>query len=122
MSLLKTLFIIISIYIQIALFKCDSLESLTQLLKDIQSGAAAQNATGSLTKTAYTKQLRPRGDNINETLTITVGLKLNQNVSLDERNQILTTNLYVFFEWNDPRLQWEKNNYDDCETITVSAS
>ena len=43
-------------------------------------------------------------------------------MSLDERNQILTTNLYVFFEWNDKRLKWNISNYGNTEAISVPAN
>ena len=49
-------------------------------------------------------------------------LALKQIVSLDEKNQILTTSFDILLNWNDPRLKWDPSSYKNITTIMVPAS
>ncbi|XP_028322142.1 neuronal acetylcholine receptor subunit alpha-10-like [Gouania willdenowi] len=69
----------------------------------------------------YTNALRPVEDTdyiINVTLQIT----LSQIIDMDERNQILTTYLWVRQVWMDAFLTWKKEEYDGLDTIRIPSS
>ncbi|XP_041364592.1 neuronal acetylcholine receptor subunit alpha-10-like isoform X2 [Gigantopelta aegis] len=55
----------------------------------------------------------------NETLTINYGLSLIQILDLDERNQILSTNVWASYSWTDMYLAWNSTSYDNITTIRV---
>ncbi|XP_029956936.1 neuronal acetylcholine receptor subunit alpha-10-like [Salarias fasciatus] len=69
----------------------------------------------------YTNALRPVEDTdyiINVTLQIT----LSQIIDMDERNQILSTYLWVRQVWMDAFLTWKKEDYDGLDTIRIPSS
>uniref|UniRef100_A0A3P8S4S9 Cholinergic receptor, nicotinic, alpha 10b n=1 Tax=Amphiprion percula TaxID=161767 RepID=A0A3P8S4S9_AMPPE len=69
----------------------------------------------------YTNALRPVEDTdyiINVTLQIT----LSQIIDMDERNQILTTYLWIRQVWMDAYLTWRKEDYDGLDTIRIPSS
>uniref|UniRef100_A0A3Q0SQK9 Cholinergic receptor, nicotinic, alpha 10a n=1 Tax=Amphilophus citrinellus TaxID=61819 RepID=A0A3Q0SQK9_AMPCI len=69
----------------------------------------------------YTNALRPVEDTdyiINVTLQVT----LSQIIDMDERNQILTTYLWVRQVWMDAFLTWKKEDYDGLDTIRIPSS
>ncbi|XP_069000052.1 neuronal acetylcholine receptor subunit alpha-10-like [Embiotoca jacksoni] len=69
----------------------------------------------------YTNALRPVEDTdyiINVTLQIT----LSQIIDMDERNQILTTYLWIRQVWMDAYLTWKKEDYDGLDTIRIPSS
>uniref|UniRef100_A0A3Q4HV75 Neuronal acetylcholine receptor subunit alpha-9-I-like n=1 Tax=Neolamprologus brichardi TaxID=32507 RepID=A0A3Q4HV75_NEOBR len=71
--------------------------------------------------TNYTNALRPVEDTdyiINVTLQVT----LSQIIDMDERNQILTTYLWVRQVWMDAFLTWKKEDYDGLDTIRIPSS
>ncbi|KAL8563794.1 hypothetical protein ACOMHN_058652 [Nucella lapillus] len=55
----------------------------------------------------------------NDTITIKYGLSLIQILDLDERNQILTTNVWATYQWNDMYLNWTKENYGNITKVRV---
>ncbi|KAK7112949.1 acetylcholine receptor subunit alpha-type acr-16-like [Littorina saxatilis] len=55
----------------------------------------------------------------NDTITIKYGLSLIQILDLDERNQILTTNVWATYNWNDMHLNWSKEEYGNITKVRV---
>ncbi|XP_050394708.1 neuronal acetylcholine receptor subunit beta-3 isoform X2 [Patella vulgata] len=55
----------------------------------------------------------------NDTLVISYGLSLIQILDLDERNQVLSTNVWATYNWNDMYLKWDADNYSGIHTIRV---
>ncbi|XP_025109822.1 acetylcholine receptor subunit alpha-like isoform X3 [Pomacea canaliculata] len=55
----------------------------------------------------------------NDTITISYGLSLIQIMDLDERNQILTTNVWATYNWNDMYLRWNLEEYGNITTVRV---
>ena len=56
-------------------------------------------------------------------LYIYLKLSLRQLISLEERNQIMTTSFFLMLSWNDPRLSWDPAQYNDSrEIITNNAN
>jgi hypothetical protein len=95
---------------------------INSILTDIMNGVAPIGNNNSHIKdqVEYNSKLRPTGliglnDNVNEngSLIINSTIKLNQIVSFDERNQILTTSFYLLISWQDPRLMWNPTEYNN---------
>ncbi|CAF4097839.1 unnamed protein product, partial [Rotaria magnacalcarata] len=57
---------------------------------------------------SYNKLIRPIKNN-SEKLTVYLGLRLTQLLDVDEKNQIMTSNVWLKQEWYDDKLRWEPN-------------
>ncbi|KAK1887105.1 Neuronal acetylcholine receptor subunit beta-4 [Dissostichus eleginoides] len=66
----------------------------------------------------YNKLIRPA---INKTqqVTISIQVSLAQLISINEREQIMTTNLWLFQEWNDYRLRWDPEKYEGIKKLRI---
>jgi hypothetical protein len=51
-----------------------------------------------------------------------LGLKLSQIADVDERNQIMTTNVWVRHEWYDVKLKWDPLSYANITKIKIPSS
>nr|XP_022334781.1 acetylcholine receptor subunit alpha-like 1 [Crassostrea virginica] len=58
----------------------------------------------------YSKLIRPTGNNTVQ-LTVKLGMRLSQLLDVDEKNQIMTTSVWLRQEWVDPRLRWDPLSY-----------
>lgn len=56
----------------------------------------------------------------NDTIVIKYGLSLIQILDLDERNQILSTNVWATYTWNDMYLQWNESEYGNITNVRVN--
>merc|ERR1719422_2874142 len=67
---------------------------------------------------SYQKLERPV---INESNAVTVklGLTLQQIMDVDEKNQILTTNVWLNLEWTDSNMRWNVSEYNNVKDIRV---
>uniref|UniRef100_UPI00398F0419 acetylcholine receptor subunit epsilon isoform X2 n=1 Tax=Pristiophorus japonicus TaxID=55135 RepID=UPI00398F0419 len=68
--------------------------------------------------TNYDKRIRPAkfyGDIIDVTLKLT----LTNLISLNEKEETLTTNVWVEIQWNDYRLAWNKSEYDGIDLVRI---
>ncbi|CAF0826925.1 unnamed protein product [Rotaria sp. Silwood1] len=69
----------------------------------------------------YVPEARP----VINTTTVTivdVGLTIIQVMSLDEQNQVMTTNVQVTLKWQDEHLKWLPSDYNDQNHTVFSAS
>ncbi|KAK3507444.1 hypothetical protein QTP70_020637, partial [Hemibagrus guttatus] len=66
----------------------------------------------------YSKALRPVEDT-DKALNVTLQITLSQIKDMDERNQVLTTYLWVRQIWHDAYLRWDKDEYDGLEVIRI---
>uniref|UniRef100_A0A8C1BX60 Cholinergic receptor nicotinic alpha 9 subunit n=1 Tax=Cyprinus carpio carpio TaxID=630221 RepID=A0A8C1BX60_CYPCA len=66
----------------------------------------------------YSNALRPVEDT-DKTLNVTLQITLSQIKDMDERNQVLTTYLWVRQIWHDAYLRWDKDEYDGLEVIRI---
>ncbi|KAL4655659.1 neuronal acetylcholine receptor subunit alpha-4-like [Arapaima gigas] len=66
----------------------------------------------------YNKLSRPVA-NISEVVLVRFGLSIAQLVDVDEKNQMMTTNVWMKHEWNDYRLQWNPQRYDNITSIHI---
>ncbi|CAL8329957.1 unnamed protein product [Lota lota] len=68
----------------------------------------------------YNKMIRP-AVNKSQQVTISIQVSLSQLISVNEREQIMTTNLWLFQEWNDYRLSWDPEKYEGLKKLRIPA-
>ncbi|XP_068444743.1 neuronal acetylcholine receptor subunit beta-3a isoform X2 [Clinocottus analis] len=66
----------------------------------------------------YQKWVRPVLHS-NDTITVCFGLKISQLVDVDEKNQLMTTNVWLWQEWVDLKLKWNPDDYGGITSIRV---
>ncbi|XP_026059840.1 neuronal acetylcholine receptor subunit beta-2 [Carassius auratus] len=66
----------------------------------------------------YNKLIRPA---VNKSQQVTIGIKVSlaQLISVNEREQIMTTNVWLTQEWNDYRLVWDPNEYEGIKKLRI---
>ncbi|OXB82425.1 UNVERIFIED_CONTAM: hypothetical protein H355_000683 [Colinus virginianus] len=71
--------------------------------------------------TNYNRHLRPalRGDQV---IDVTLKLTLTNLISLNEREETLTTNVWIEMQWSDYRLRWDPEKYDDIQQLRVPST
>ncbi|XP_068436537.1 neuronal acetylcholine receptor subunit alpha-10 [Clinocottus analis] len=69
----------------------------------------------------YTNALRPVEDT-DHIINVTLQITLSQIIDMDERNQILTTYLWIRQVWMDAYLTWKTEDYDGLDTIRIPSS
>ncbi|XP_064815708.1 neuronal acetylcholine receptor subunit alpha-9-I-like, partial [Oncorhynchus masou masou] len=69
----------------------------------------------------YSSALRPVEDT-DKTLNVTLQITLSQIKDMDERNQVLTTYLWIRQTWFDAYLKWDKEEYDGLEVIRIPSN
>ncbi|XP_058860046.1 neuronal acetylcholine receptor subunit alpha-4-like isoform X1 [Acipenser ruthenus] len=68
--------------------------------------------------TAYNKLSRPVA-NISDVVLVRFGLSIAQLIDVDEKNQMMTTNVWVKQEWHDYKLQWNPLEYENVTSIRI---
>lgn len=71
-----------------------------------------------LLKRSYNKLIRPVS-NSSDKLIVKMGIRLSQLIDIDEKNQIMTTNVWLRQEWYDQGLVWNPVEYNGIKTIEV---
>ncbi|XP_051908037.1 neuronal acetylcholine receptor subunit alpha-4-like [Hippocampus zosterae] len=66
----------------------------------------------------YNKWSRPVA-NISDVVIVKFGLAMAQLIDVDEKNQMMTTNVWLKQEWNDYKLGWRPSDYDNVTSIRV---
>ncbi|KAF4796071.1 Acetylcholine receptor subunit gamma [Turdus rufiventris] len=68
----------------------------------------------------YNRDLRPaRGDEI---IDVSLKLTLTNLISLNEREETLTTNVWIEMQWTDYRLSWDPKKYDNIQLLRVPST
>ncbi|XP_019358649.1 PREDICTED: acetylcholine receptor subunit gamma [Gavialis gangeticus] len=69
----------------------------------------------------YDRSLRParREEDI---IDVSLKLTLTNLISLKEREEMLTTNIWIEMQWRDYRLQWDKEKYDNISLLRVPST
>ncbi|KAI9519100.1 Neuronal acetylcholine receptor subunit alpha-9-I [Dissostichus eleginoides] len=90
------------------------------LLVQVSHGAQGQYARKLLTDLMedYSNALRPVEDT-DAALNVSLQITLSQIKDMDEKNQVLTTYLWIRLVWHDAYLKWDKEDYDDLEMINI---
>ncbi|KAK3569312.1 hypothetical protein QTP86_026540 [Hemibagrus guttatus] len=71
--------------------------------------------------TGYNKVVRPV-NHFKEAVEVTVGLQLIQLISVDEVNQIVTTNVRLKQQWKDVNLHWNPEEYGGIKKIRIPST
>ncbi|XP_060560851.1 neuronal acetylcholine receptor subunit beta-3-like, partial [Ruditapes philippinarum] len=66
----------------------------------------------------YENSVRPIY-NSSKAVAVGLGLTLTQILDLDEKNQVLTTNVWMEVEWKDEKLIWDRRDYDGTDNIRI---
>merc|ERR1719495_784034 len=66
----------------------------------------------------YDREVRPVY-NASHPVVVRVGITLTQIFDMDEKNQVLTTNIWLDQEWNDQLLTWSPADFDGIEKMLV---
>uniref|UniRef100_A0A665T0V2 Cholinergic receptor nicotinic alpha 2 subunit n=1 Tax=Echeneis naucrates TaxID=173247 RepID=A0A665T0V2_ECHNA len=66
----------------------------------------------------YRKWTRP-ARNITDVVIVKFGLSIAQLIDVDEKNQMMTTNVWLKQEWTDYKLQWNPSDFDNVTSIRV---
>ncbi|CAK6442362.1 unnamed protein product [Pipistrellus nathusii] len=66
----------------------------------------------------YERWVRPV-ERLSDRISITFGLAISQLVDVDEKNQLMTTNVWLKQEWRDMKLRWNPEDYGGIQAIRV---
>uniref|UniRef100_A0A8C5QFS5 Cholinergic receptor nicotinic alpha 4 subunit n=1 Tax=Leptobrachium leishanense TaxID=445787 RepID=A0A8C5QFS5_9ANUR len=66
----------------------------------------------------YNKWSRPVA-NISDAVLVRFGLSIAQLIDVDEKNQMMTTNVWVKQEWHDYKLRWDPLEYENVTSIRI---
>ncbi|CAF1054129.1 unnamed protein product [Rotaria magnacalcarata] len=66
----------------------------------------------------YEKAVRPIRK-ASDTILLKLGITLTQIMDVDERNQIMTTNIWLDQEWTDEFLRWNPDNYSGLKKLRI---
>ncbi|XP_071840492.1 neuronal acetylcholine receptor subunit alpha-10-like isoform X3 [Apostichopus japonicus] len=69
----------------------------------------------------YNMKVRPVW-NSSDPVNVSLQIAVNQIVEMDEREQILTTNLWIEQHWTDQKLVWDEDDFDGIEEMRIPAS
>ncbi|ESO11890.1 hypothetical protein HELRODRAFT_71773, partial [Helobdella robusta] len=64
----------------------------------------------------YNPLIRPV-KNLNDTVTVKFGMAMIQLINVDEKNQIMKSNVWLRMIWTDYQLQWDPTDYGGITTI-----
>ncbi|KAK1157922.1 neuronal acetylcholine receptor subunit beta-4-like [Acipenser oxyrinchus oxyrinchus] len=71
-----------------------------------------------LSQKRYNKLIRPAINNT-QRVSIQLQVSLAQLISVNEREQIMTTNVWLNQEWDDYRLSWDPSEYDGIDKLRI---
>ncbi|XP_039602859.1 acetylcholine receptor subunit beta-like isoform X2 [Polypterus senegalus] len=69
----------------------------------------------------YNLKVRP-AETVNSRVQVRVGMTLSQLVSLNEKNEEMTTNVFLNLAWTDYRLSWEPSEYDNIQVLRIPST
>lgn len=66
----------------------------------------------------YNKLIRPV-ENSNDTVEVEMGLSFVQLININEKNQVMTSNVWQQFHWKDYQLKWEPAHYGGIDVLRL---
>ncbi|XP_062545006.1 neuronal acetylcholine receptor subunit alpha-7 isoform X4 [Armigeres subalbatus] len=87
-------------------------------IRDSLQGPHEKNLLNKLLNTYNTLE-RPVA-NESESLEVKFGLTLQQIIDVDEKNQLLITNIWLSLEWNDYSLRWNESEYGGVKDLRIT--
>ncbi|XP_041860992.1 neuronal acetylcholine receptor subunit alpha-2-like [Melanotaenia boesemani] len=103
------------------LYQCFSLLFITfptQVCSQVGPRAHAEERLLQNLFANYNKLSRPV-KNTSDTVLVHFGLSIAQLIDVDEKNQMMTTNVWVKQEWNDYKLRWNPEEYENVTSIRI---
>nr|XP_006811726.1 PREDICTED: neuronal acetylcholine receptor subunit alpha-2-like [Saccoglossus kowalevskii] len=101
----------------------DVVRTFPKKLKEIIYEGGHKSAEDELMQflfTNYSKATRPIGKT-NDSVPVQLYMTLNQLIDVDEKNQIITTRIWLYQQWIDSRLTWESNSsYQNLPSLVIS--
>ncbi|XP_059160025.1 acetylcholine receptor subunit alpha-like isoform X2 [Physella acuta] len=97
---------IVELFIVVFIVVCHANENAKRLYDDL------------LRRSGYNKLIRPVGNNTDK-LVVKMGIRLSQLIDIDEKNQIMTTNVWLRQEWTDKKLTWLAAEYGGVDHLYV---
>ncbi|KAG9352991.1 hypothetical protein JZ751_017567 [Albula glossodonta] len=91
---------------------------LTSVSSHVRMKAHAEERLLKTLLTHYNKLSRPVA-NISDVVLVRFGLSIAQLIDVDEKNQMMTTNVWVKQEWNDYKLRWNPQDYDNVTSVRI---
>ncbi|XP_060561240.1 neuronal acetylcholine receptor subunit alpha-10-like [Ruditapes philippinarum] len=91
--------------------------SLTSRFRTVSNISSEQRLMTDLLR-KYENSVRPIY-NSSKAVGVGLGLTLTQILDLDEKNQVLTTNVWMEVEWKDEKLIWDRRDYDGTDNIRI---
>ncbi|KAL8177037.1 UNVERIFIED_CONTAM: Acetylcholine receptor subunit beta [Gekko kuhli] len=71
-------------------------------------------------KQNYSTTVRP-ARSIGDRVSVRVGMSLSQLISVDEKNEQLTTKVYMDLTWTDYRLTWDPADYEGITSVRITS-
>uniref|UniRef100_A0A3B1K5R0 Cholinergic receptor nicotinic alpha 2 subunit n=1 Tax=Astyanax mexicanus TaxID=7994 RepID=A0A3B1K5R0_ASTMX len=97
----------------------DSLSlSPTKVARNLGTHSHAEDELFKKLFIGYNKWSRPV-PNTSDVVIVKFGLSIAQLIDVDEKNQMMTTNVWLKQEWNDYKLRWKPSDYDNVTSIRV---
>ncbi|XP_066220852.1 acetylcholine receptor subunit beta isoform X1 [Saccopteryx leptura] len=86
-------------------------------------GARGSEAEGRLREklfSGYDSSVRP-ARKVGDRVGVRVGLRLAQLISLNEKDEEMSTKVYLDLEWTDYRLSWDPAEHEDIDSLRITA-
>uniref|UniRef100_A0A0N5CG94 Neur_chan_LBD domain-containing protein n=1 Tax=Strongyloides papillosus TaxID=174720 RepID=A0A0N5CG94_STREA len=68
----------------------------------------------------YNHLIRPVPNISTEALEVSFSLAMVLLINVDEKNQVMHTNVWLTIEWTDYQMRWDPRNYGEIQTIRIS--
>ncbi|XP_014704619.2 neuronal acetylcholine receptor subunit alpha-4 isoform X1 [Equus asinus] len=91
---------------------------LLPVSSDVETQAHAEERLLKKLFSGYNKWSRPVA-NISDVVFVHFGLSIAQLIDVDEKNQMMTTNVWVKQEWHDYKLRWDPEDYENVTSIRI---
>uniref|UniRef100_A0A8C5L2N3 Cholinergic receptor, nicotinic, alpha polypeptide 4 n=1 Tax=Jaculus jaculus TaxID=51337 RepID=A0A8C5L2N3_JACJA len=95
-----------------------SLPDLSAASSHVETRAHAEERLLKRLFSGYNKWSRPVA-NISDVVIVRFGLSIAQLIDVDEKNQMMTTNVWVKQEWHDYKLRWDPGDYENVTSIRI---
>ncbi|XP_063104102.1 neuronal acetylcholine receptor subunit alpha-4 isoform X1 [Cavia porcellus] len=92
--------------------------SLLPVSSHVETQAHAEERLLKTLFSGYNKWSRPVA-NISDVVLVRFGLSIAQLIDVDEKNQMMTTNVWVKQEWHDYKLRWDPRDYENVTSIRI---
>ncbi|XP_004430256.1 PREDICTED: neuronal acetylcholine receptor subunit alpha-4 [Ceratotherium simum simum] len=92
--------------------------SLLPVSSHVETRAHAEERLLKKLFSGYNKWSRPVA-NISDVVLVHFGLSIAQLIDVDEKNQMMTTNVWVKQEWHDYKLRWDPADYENVTSIRI---